>query len=65
MILLAILVAAVGAIIAWAVLTQSGRSIGSQQDSDPKGSDLHGSNANFGSSLKGDNSNFGRCFYDE
>lgn len=29
------------------------------------GSDLHGSNANFGNSLQGDNSNFGRGFYDE
>jgi hypothetical protein len=65
MILLAILVAGAGAIIAWVVLAQPCRSIGSQQDPDPKGSDLHASNANFGNSLKGDNSNFGRCFYDE
>jgi hypothetical protein len=37
----------------------------SPQGHDPKSSDLHGSNANFGNSLKGDNSNFGRGFYDE
>ncbi len=35
------------------------------QESHKDGSDLHGSNANFGNSLKGENSNFGRAFYDE
>lgn len=62
---LAILVAGAGAIIAWTVLTQAGRSTGSQQDPDPKASELHGSNANFGHNLKGGTSNFGGCFYDE
>jgi hypothetical protein len=37
----------------------------SQPDHDPKASDFHGSNENFGNSLRGDNSNFGRCFYDD
>jgi hypothetical protein len=53
------------AFVVWAVLSQPGRSAGSQADSESIAYDFHGSDANFGNSLQGDNSNFGQAFYDE
>jgi len=58
-------VLAVGLLWGLVVLVALVRGGPSQPDHDPKSSDLHGSNANFGNSLQGDKSNFGRCFYDD
>ncbi len=65
MTLLVIVLVGVGAMAGWAVLAALASPGPSQPDHDPKASDLHGSNDNFGNSLRGDNSNFGRYFYDE